>query len=188
MVMKRSTPGLAPLAKRIKKIEKKQLKNSSETKYKSFGINTSIATGTIFPVSLVDIPEGTGNDERVGDIIRLLKVEVRGVSANQLDIYLLRGATVTSPVVANFGSTIGAFLLDSQLNNFKELVHYRNLYTSTLVDSIKFTKNFGTGTIVKYNGSASTACISNKLWLVVLNRDPSSKSVNFSIRVSFKDS
>lgn len=183
----KTNDGGPPLAKRIKVLEAKVKANRPEMRTKTYSLSGSIATGTLSVTQLTDIAQGDGVDNRSGDRIKLHRVEVRGVADSDLDLYIIQQHGPTAPVLANFTSTNGAFILDSDNNNtFTEWVHYRNIYSVGDEDPVKFSKKFN-GMSIKYNGTAGSNMVQNGICFCVLNRNSVSSTVKVSIRVWFTD-
>lgn len=148
---------------------------------------TDIADDVLQQISLCGgISEGTGVDERIGEKIRIWRVEVRGVSDVGLDHYLLQKHSVTGPIEADFTDEPGAFILSAATNSkFSEWKHYRSFNSTGALDALKFVQSFPTGLIVKYNG---TTIHSNDLVFCSLNRFGSAQGVSCNIRVWYTDS
>lgn len=188
----------AALVKRVKRVERRSALNKPEMKTKTIELNAwPSAGGTAIPVNTVNllqpcqIAEGTGSTDRIGDKIRVWRIEVRGLADIGLDHYIIQNHTTSNPGISSFGGEAGAYLLDSENNKrFTEWVHYRNYYTgtaSTDIVNVKFSQKWKNGIIVKYNGSASTSAVDNVVNYVILNRTGGSRSASVSLRMWYTD-
>lgn len=188
----------AALVKRVKRVERRSALNKPEMKSRTIELNAWTATGgTAIPVNSVSlnlpcaIAEGTGVNDRIGDKIRVWRIEVRGVSDIGLDHYIMQNHTTSNPGISSFGGECGAYLLDSENNKrFTEWIHYRNYYTGTVSTdpvSLKFHQKWKNGIIVKYNGSAGTSVVDNAITYCVVNRTGSSRNCSTSIRMWYTD-
>lgn len=186
------------LVKRVKRVERRAAFNKPEMKSITLSLNalastggTPLAANTLQLLQPCRIAEGTGINDRIGDKIRVWRIEVRGISDVHIDHYIMQNHTATDPGISSFTSRCGAYLLDSENNKrFTEWLHYRNYYTgdqSTEPVSIKFHQKFKNGIIVKYNGSASTSLVDNGLNYVLLNRTGGTGDASVSLRMWYTD-
>lgn len=191
MVAKRELfPSKTSVAKRLKRVERLAAANKPEMKTITWAASGALATNTLANVELTNIAQGVGINDRVGDRIRVWRVEIRGTSDPSLDHYLFQQRTTSTPTVGVFTSTIGAYLADSETNTrWTEWKHYRNLYGGGGGSDLplKFSQKFINGIIVKYNGSTSTSVVNNGLIYTTLNRDASSRTRAVTIRVWYTD-
>lgn len=179
--------GKEPLAKKVKILERQVRASRPEMRTKTWSLSGTITAGTVSVTNITAIDQGDGVDERSGDRLRLHRVEVRGVADSDLDIYLIQQHGPNAPALANFTSTNGAYILDSDNNNqFTEWVHYRNIHSVGSEDPVKFSKRFH-GMIVKFNGSAGSNDVQNGVVLCVLNRNAADSTARLSIRIWFTD-
>lgn len=177
----------APLSTRVKTLERKVRSQRPEMQTITFDAAGTIPAASLGVTQITDIAEGTGDDQRRGDEIRVHRVEVRGVADSDLDLYLIQQHGPTTPVIGNFTATNGAFLTDAVNNNtFTEWVHYRNIYSVGSEDPVKFSKRFN-GMRVKYTGSTGASVVRNGLCFCVLNRGTVDSVANLSIRLWFTD-
>lgn len=194
MVAKRAlftdTPVSSNVGNKIRKLERRSAHNKPEMHTKTFGLAGSIADDAVVNINLTNIARGTATIERTGDRVRVWRVEMRGMCAPELDNYLFQQKTTSEPTAAVFGTTAGAFLLDSETNSrWVEWKHYRNLYGGSGIDNApcKYTQSWKNGIIVRYNGSTSTAVVNNGLIHTILNRSGNAQGYNISVRVWFTD-
>lgn len=182
------------MMKRVKRVERRAAFNKPEMKTKTFTRNDYTTTGgtalvdnTVALISMCNITEGTGINERIGDKIRIWRVEVRGIATTNLDHYIMQNHTSTNPGITSFSDQIGAYLVDSESNKrFTEWKHYRNYYSDGVV-GLKFQQKFRNGIIVKYNGALGTQVVDNALNYVCVNRSGASQSLNCTLRVWYTD-
>jgi len=177
----------APIAKRLRRVEAMARANRPEMRTKTFSVDGTIATATLVNAEITSISQGDAINERSGDRIKVWRVEVRGISSDELDQYLLQLRTTSLPTIASFGPSPGAYLLDSETNSrFTEWKHYRNVYAKGVTDPVKFQLKFKNGIVVRYNGS-STSPVDNGLVYTVLNRTTTSHTNKVSVRVWYTD-
>lgn len=188
----------AALAKRVKRVERRAALNKPEMKSVTLSLNALAATGgtaladnTVTLLQPCRIAEGTGINDRIGDKIRVWRIEVRGVADVGLDQYIIQSHTSSAPGITSFTSQIGAYLLDSESNKrFTEWLHYRNYYTAAFTDNaspVKFVQKFRNGIIVKYNSSASTGVVDNEVSYVAVNRSGGNRVANLTLRMWYTD-
>jgi len=191
MAVKRKSPASASagnVQKRLRYVERQVRLNRPEMKHKTFSATSSIIAGTLATVDLTSIGQGTKINERIGDRIRVWRIEVRGLADGILDNYILQCHTTTAPEATDFGSQPGAFVLDSTTNTlFTEWMHYRNSNVDSTDDPQKYSVKFKNGIIVKYDGILATQCVDNRLFNCHLNRGASPHNVHCSYRVWFTD-
>ena len=175
------------VAKRLAKVERGLKANRPEMQTKTYTLAGTITGGTASVTDITAVSQGDAVDNRSGDRIKLWRVEVRGTADSDLDLYIIKGNGAVAPVLANFTSANGAYLLDSENGNqFIERKHYRNLHAVGSEDPVKFSVNFK-GMQVKYNGTASTAGIQNKVYFVVVSRNTADSTASLSCRIWFTD-
>lgn len=186
--------GVANITKRLKTVERKARFNTPELKVKTYTYNgstvtggTAVTDGAASAIEITTVAQGTGVDDRIGDQIRIHKIEVRGIMDPNLDFYIFKCSTTSLPAIANFGTQMGAYVLASEGNKFHEYIHYRNLYSFGSTNGMKITKKFSNGLLVKYNAGTSGSCVYNKLCYVVLNHSGAARNCNFSVRVWYTD-
>lgn len=189
MVAKRALfPAQTQLAKRVKKVERHVRNQRPEMKHISWGANTTVAAGALNTINLTQLAQGVTINQRMGDRVRVWRVEVRGIAHSRLDHYLTQLHTTTVPDAAKYGPYAGAFLLDSEANTrFTVWKHYRSLYNAAPFAPLKFVQKFKNGIIVKYNTPASTGCVDNGLVLQSLNRSAIDCDLNYSVRMWYTD-
>lgn len=137
-----------------------------EMKYFSGGISdTEIAGGTFSATELTAIPQGTDVDERIGNRIRIMRVEFRtsNASSEQLGWYLIQGHTQTAPVLADFANVVGGALTPA--NNNSNFTEWRFWNGTVFKDSPKIVQRFPKGYVAKYDGPNGADCTHNKLYL-----------------------
>lgn len=188
----------AALVKRVKRVERRAAFNKPEMKSITLTLNgfsstggSALAVNTVTLLQPCRIAQGTGINDRIGDKIRVWRIEVRGLSDIGLDHFIMQCHTSSTPGISSFTSQIGTYLLDSENNKrFTEWKHYRNYYTSDIAADacpLKFHQKFRNGIIVKYNGAASTSVVDNEVLYCAVNRAGSSQSVNLTLRMWFTD-
>jgi len=175
------------MKKRLRRVETLARQNKPEMQHITFNLGATVTAGTASVAGITSISQGDLINNRSSDRVRVWRVEVRGITDTSVDTYLLQAHGDVAPVVADFTSQVGAFILDSSLNNrFTEWRHYRNLYAGGAQQPAKFVQRFKKGIIVKYNGTTASP-VDNGLYVVHLNRTGSDKVVNLSCRVWYTD-
>lgn len=176
------------IAKRLRTVERQTKRNKHELKSVTFTINGALATNTVRNVVLTAIGQGTNTNERIGDEIRLVKCECRGLADSDLEIYLIKLFTTSEPTASIFSGGKGAFVLDSEAGSrFKTLKHYRNLYVGNGASApCKFTQKLG-NTRTYYNQTTTTGGIRNQICFTLLNRDAATKNYNVTVRLWYTD-
>lgn len=178
----------ASMSSKLVALERRVRKQTAEVKYCDTNLSnvatpTPAGTATHFYVS--DIPQGHSKGERVGDKIRILKAEIRGVSSNPgCDLFLCKnktGAPLDSSMFAT--SSSGTFL---EPNNF---VTYHHELTGLRSPSLTFSfvKSFGTGLVNSYNLPDATSLQSNRLMFTLKNPYSTPVWVNATCRLYYTD-
>lgn len=173
------------MAKRLRRVEQMALSNRHEMKNKAYGLNGAVAAGTLTNVQLTGIARGDAVNERIGNAIKVWRIEVRGQCVDELDQFILQGHDTTGPSATDFTPNIGAMIVDNQLNSyFTEWRHYQNVQGGA---SFKFVVKFKKGITVKYGGATVNDCSENLLHWSVLNRDTTGRAINATCRVWYTD-
>lgn len=179
-----------PMNKRLKTIERQVYRNRPEMKTTTVNVTASIATNQISIAQPCRMAQGTNGSERIGDRIRVWRIECRGLTNGRLDHFILQQKTTTAPSLATFTANPGAFINDlDNTNKFTEWSHYRNLSASDVskVCPLKQTVKFRGGMVVKYNGAGTTDIVDNEISVVVLNRSAVTNDVSYTIRMWYTD-
>lgn len=175
------------VAKRLRKVEAMARANRPEMQTRTFTLNGSLNPNVLGNIILTSIEQGDSIEKRSGDEIRIWRIEIRGLSDDTLDHYLIQCHTTSEPVVGTFNSEPGAFIVDSENNaKFTEWKHYRNFSGSGSLDPLRMVQKFN-GIRVHYNGIAATDTVRNKLVYTVLNRTGTVRNVQVCARVWFTD-
>ena len=174
------------VAKRLRKVEAIARSNKPEVKSITYVASGSLAAGAVINAVPSQIAEGTGGNERIGDAIHNVRIEVRGVCDQLLDIHCLVANSSTLPVMAIFTSGVGTFLLDSERDSrFREILHYRNRYASGSDKTLQFNRKLNFKTY--YNGAASTAGQRGQVVVSVVNRHTAALNYHFTVRLFYTD-
>lgn len=178
------------MAKRLRRVEKLASANKGEMKHKVMNCVLTPAAANVASVNLTDLSLGNAVNQRVGNKIKIWRVEIRGLANVQLDYLVLQSHDGSAPGVGDFHITgaYGSMITDSKLNTkFTEWKHFRNpnYYTGSL--GLKIILKFKTGMIVKYDGS-TTAPVENALYAVVVNGTPSTTNTSYgTARIWYTD-
>jgi len=185
-------PSSRSMAKRLKRVERMAANNRSEMKSVTFDVTGTIGTGVLSNHTPSFIASGTNINQRIGDRIRIWRVEFRGQGASDLDWYILQGHGTDAPVIGDFsGATVSPYILDSaRTSTFSEWKHYRNysLAASSALSPIKFSQKFQYGIIAHYDGPSAGDGVRNRLFITVVNRTGGSRSFDGTIRLWYTDS
>lgn len=157
-------------------------------KHRSVALSTA-ATATA-AINAICINICQNNDDvngRVGQKIKLWRVDIRGVVDPAQDVYLLQAHTADAPVYADFyGAGAGSFLNDTKVNTqFTEWHYVRPVPHQTTNCPFRITKKFR-GMEVAFDGTNSTP-VRNALYLVVKNDSGSSLNYSYSYTIWYTD-
>lgn len=176
------------MAKRLKRVERKVNQVKPEMKHITYNLTGTVTAGTLLVSGLTAMTQGDAINNRSGDRIKVWRIEIRGVSASILDQYLIQSHGPDAPVLADFNTSVGAFISDSTSNTrLTEWKHFRNLYNAATTNCpLKIVQRFKNGIGVKYEGTSSPP-VDNGLYFCALNRGPSDVSINTTARVWYTD-
>ena len=172
--------------KRLRNVEMLARTNRPEIKSITFVTSRLLSDNAVLNVPVTNILEGTGGNERLGDKVRLIRVEVRGTMDSKIDAHLLKCYSATLPSSANFTSGQGSFLLDSERDSrFQELTHYRSNYTVDQFTKFHIKRNLGFS--AWFNGAAASTCQRNQVSVTLMNRSGAARNYDFSVRLWYSD-
>jgi len=176
-----------PLSKRVKRLETVQRQRKPEMKYVLHSISTAaLADASVITTELTSIAQGNAADEREGNHVKFVRVEVRGYMDSKLDGYLIQCHTTTAPAYANFNGVAGGALAVIDNNTkFTEWKHFTGSTLTNIYDRIS--QRFRFGFKAKYNGTAATNCVDNRLYLVIKNNTGAAGEVRLTIRCWYTD-
>jgi len=180
------------LAARVKRVEAKVAAQRPETKVYTavdFVAGGSIAAGGIDFFELGDIVEGTGFNERVGNKIRVHKVEVRGSAGVMVGVGLLKSKLAVDPAGADFEGSKIPFLKGDQLGNtYVPLYeHTAKNEATSLITMVKFSRSWKAGIPVSYEDPTTGSCSHNNLYVYGVNLQALPASCQLSVRVWYTD-
>jgi len=156
-------------------------------KTKQFSYSTTVATGAFTSVAMFEIPEGNGEDERIGDRIRVKSISIRGNVNDQLnnvDFYIVKYKLPGSvPVYTDFLAEPGGHIA---VNEGTEIYH--KLCSSGAWDQlINFKRNYK-NLIVKYGtNAAGTSIDQNNYQIVIKNLSGSNITPRISVQIKYTD-
>lgn len=187
MVAKRVLfPSSSPIAKRLRRVERIQRLRKPEMKYAVFQATGNVVDNTVKVVELSGIAEGNGPDQREGNHIKITRVEIRGYMATAMDAYIIQGHTTTVPAYADFNAVAGGALAPINNNTkFTEWKYFSGIQMSNNLRS--YYVRFPYGLKCKYNGTASTNCVDNRLFLVIKNETGFDDLAELTVRVWYLD-
>lgn len=187
--MKRKTSGSTmPLAKRLRRVERRVARNTPETKIATFTASGALADAA---VSVTELKIGGASSQSYGAEAakaKLLRVEILGTTGSEFaDVYLIQGHTTTAPVYGDFNPTVGGYIKNEAFatNNQKYTVwkQFLNLGGGS---NFRVTQSFKYGYNVHID-TVSNATVKNPLYLVVKNNTGGSINISYAARVWFVD-
>ena len=175
----------ASLEKRVGKVERRVAASKPEMKYQSGDETVVIPPNTSNTVTMTTIAQGTDVYQRIGNKIKVWRIEIRGFCEPVCSNYLIQSKGENIPVSVDFGGSNGAYLdnEDAQ-NNFVEWKYHKNPNYS---NSLNLTQSFKNGIVVGYKGPLANDYASNQLHFVTLNRDTQNRVLNGSWKIWYTD-
>ena len=175
-----------PLAKRLRRVERVQARRKPESKYAVFTHSGAIADMNVTTVELTAIAQGSDVSERTGNHIKLLRCDVRGdVGDNNLDYYIIQCHTTSAPGYSNFNAQQGGAI--STIDNNTKFTEWKYMSGYKMKDVGRLMHRFKYGIKCKFNGTASSNCVDNRVFLFIKNNTGASHSPNLTVRVWFTD-
>lgn len=175
-----------PVQKRLKRVERQVRSQRPEMKVYHVTSTTAVSTGAVGLVQLSDITQGDGVGQRVGNRIKIWRVEIRGEIDAGASVLLLQchtGATVSyGELDLSRGAGVSPQFLNSKYTEwaFTNVTPHQTTY-----NPIRIIRKFR-GMEVTYPDSTTTA-LRNRLTLVIQNVTGSSINKSLSARVWFTD-
>lgn len=174
------------LNKRLRRMETQIRRNRPEMKNKIFSSSANVAAGALTNQTLTNIDQGDDIDERIGNNIRIWRIEVRGNLAVGLDQLVVQQHTTTSPTYASFTTTQGAMIIASNTNSlFTEWHHYNTRVSSG--EQFRYFVKFPKGMVVHFNGTAGTSGCRNEVALTTVNNTAGTLGLSYNARVWYTD-
>lgn len=175
------------VAKRLKRVETIQARRKPEMKKFHVSATPTVVTNSATTVDLTNIVQGTGIGERTANEIRVHRVDIRGnLTTGAVDSYLIQSHNASLPVYADFYPVESGHLnIVNQNTKFTEWKFYKNL--SGTNSNMKLQHSFKYPMKVKFNGSAGTSCVDNRLSLVMKNDSAASAVCQVSCVVYYTD-
>lgn len=178
----------APVAKRLKRLERKVARNKPETKVKTFPITATVADATV-SVTELKIENGATPYAMTGSKAKILRVEIIGTLGSQFaDAYLVQSHTDSAPVYGDFTATVGGqiantFAGGTRSDEFTIWKQYLNLGGGS---NFRILQRFKYGYTVHLDVNNNTT-IKNPLYLIVKNNSGSSTNISYTAKVWFVD-
>lgn len=176
-------------ARKIARLSKQVARNRPEMKHKDFIFNTQITNTNLFNIDLTDIAQGTDDNERIGRMVRIHTIDIRGRTCNNggsgvdnVNLYIVSPRDgVNAPLSTDFlGVTCGHPLV----NRLIEFWHWNSQKQLQDVDSLY---RFRYQPKVHYESQPGTAAIRNSLYLTIRNSSGSNVTPNIAVRVWYTD-
>jgi len=187
---KRGVPRGKTLNHKVSALQRKVALISPEVKNKDITVTgASIVDGGKLAYSMFDaIAAGTGVDQRVGENIKVVAIEIRGnvwgsQAAAGVDCYIVRPKDSTRiPAYADFQPTIGGFYDRSYGHT---LYHELAQRTNNQYNFLNYKRNFHNGINAEY---LATTCSKGDLYFVLKNDSGATTTgIEFAIRVWYYD-
>lgn len=174
------------VAKRLRKVEAMARSNRPEVKSITYVSSGTIVAGAVLNVVASAIAQGTGGNQRTGDYINCIRVEVRGQLDPDIDMHVLKCQSASLPSAATYTNGIGTFLLDTERDSrFQEIVHFRNRFQSDPEAAVQINRRLRHRCY--YNSITSGSGQRGQVVVGLINKWPSDKSYNFTVRLYYTD-
>lgn len=177
------------ITKRLRRVERQAYINRGEMKTQTTNISGLVGSGSLSIAKPCLIGTGGDIDQRVGNKIRVWRIECRGTADSRVDLFILQKKQTDDPVITDFTTVKGCYLTDSvNTTKFTEWRHYRNQEIGATGDgTVKFSHSFRNGMVVRYSGPNTTNLADNELQVVAVNRHTASASVTVNVRIWYTD-
>jgi len=181
------------LVARIKRVEAKVAKQKPETKVFTTTINGTaytLGSGAIDFAQLGEITEGTGFNERIGNKIRVHKVEVWGYANSSFGLVLLKSKLATDPTADDFDGIDIPRVKGEFLNNVWTVVYQHPPKGDGVVGGnrmVSFSRSWKAGIPVSFDDPATSSCTHNNLYVAVVNKTVGSGTVKLNVRYFYTD-
>lgn len=177
----------APVAKRLKRLERKVARNKPETKVKTFAVTATVADASV-SVTELKIENGTYPYAMTGSKAKILRVEIIGTLGSQFaDAYLVQSHTDSAPVYGDFTATVGGSIAQTgaatRNDEFTIWKQYLNLGGGS---NFRILQRFKYGYTI-HGDVFNNTTIKNALYLIVKNNSGSSTNISYTARVWFVD-
>lgn len=163
------------LTKRVNTLERKVKYNKPEEKMKNYVFNSSVPTKAMQTILLNDLVQGTSMSQRIGNQVKITKVEM-SVSDSWPDLdfqLILVSDTGDIPVYADFEDTVFGRLRPLDTNRAKEIWNSVDFLSSTGLGG-SYTRFFARHKFryplrTLYDGTVNNTVSKNALYLVIKN-------------------
>jgi len=174
-------------SKRLTLVERKANRNKPQMKHIAHARQVTLATGNRNNLPLHNIAQGSGQFQRIGNKIRVYRIEFRGICDIGLDLYLLQGHNGGEPDFLDFQQRRGGFLLSDKTNTeFSEWVHFSPTQSAG-PSNFKRSRHWKNGLIVRFDGATGNDVIDNSLYITVVNNSGVAQTTDYSVRVWYTD-
>lgn len=194
-VVSKYNPNRRSVKRRVAAVERK-IKNF-EVKTKNFTYTATIVGGSppgfasVQVLDLCNIGQGTGDQERVGSEINIVRIEVRGSwsvdlagnNGKNMTTYLFSPVGTTNPDNTSFVGVVPGAHFNNHIGT--ELAYH----TSPIIQDEAMYMNWKPRFPwkVTYGNITGTSTVRNKILLVLTNFTGGPSQPNYSIRVWYKD-
>lgn len=182
MVYKKGT-----LAKRVSRVEAQQRRQRPVMKMRTFQFTPSLLTNTALFENICSVASGSEVSNRIGNKIKVFRVEVRGIVDPGIDLFLIQAHTNDAPSITTFTTSRGCYI-DTQNTDTKISEWWHYSVPDVVAHNFKRTQRFRNGFVVKYNGTSGTNTVDNVLYVGAVNRSTSTQAADMGIRIWYTDS
>lgn len=156
-----------------------------EMKMRSYTLNVNTPSAAATSRELTGIAQGSDVANRVGNKVRIWRVEIRGNAIPGSDLYLVQSHNASLPIYANFEGVIGGHILGNLTNT--TFTEWKHMTTRNDNRAFKMVQRFPRGYVAKYQTPDSTGCVDNRLTFIQVNNTAGDALVVCSMRVWFTD-
>lgn len=171
---------------RVSKLEAQMRARKPEMK-----IHPRLSTPTVPPLGieareLPTLDAGPGISDRIGNQIRIHKIECRfDCGGPGVDVFLIKSSDETAPVASDFFPQQTGGLLPNATNSpFTVLRHF---YRTGDIHDGRFVYKSKQGILVQYRGTTAFDCIKNNFWLVFKNGSAGSRIIPNCTYIHYTD-
>lgn len=164
------------LGKRVRRLEARQAARKPEMKNNNgLAQNLVQSSGSLGYTDMANVDQGTGQNQRIAQKIKIWRVEIRGYMESGLDAYVLQGHSNDIPTISLFQRYAGGHLVGKATNTqFTEWAHWQVYGAGTTTSTgtygnFKKVIKFPRGYTVAYSDTDGTTATRNRLFLCFKN-------------------
>lgn len=142
---------------------------------------TSVPAGQNVPLTIANIPTGTGSNQKIGSKVRVISVELIG-TLSQTDVSVT--LYISKPTLALAANDfVGPYVTNE---HGTELFKYYGAETGGLAFQYK-KKMIGRGMVIEFDRDTTTVAVGQTLGLNLFNPSPAAQTVRWYARVRYTD-